>query len=88
MSSRIGRVPLSLINNSGRLHPGKGRQGFPTTSDFESFDWPTAAKVRTALEGIGLGYGTEGEQPGRFYQYPGDPIARGVGTPVSHTTPM
>ena len=25
--------------------------------------------------------------PGSFYEYPGDPIASGVGTPVSHTEP-
>jgi hypothetical protein len=62
--------------------------GVPNDVGFENFDWRTVAKVRTALEGLGIGYGTEGEQPGRFYEYPGDPIARGVGTPVSHTTPM
>ena len=27
------------------------------------------------------------DQPGRFYDRPGDPLASGVGTPVSHTTP-
>jgi len=43
------------------------------------------AKVRDALEGLGIGYGTASNQPGRFYQYPGDPIARGVGKRVSHT---
>jgi hypothetical protein len=62
--------------------------GVPNDVGFENFDWRTVAKVRTALEGLGIGYGTESNQPGRFYEYPGDPIARGVGTPVSHTTPM
>lgn len=61
--------------------------GVPNDVGFENFDWPTVAKVREALEGLGIGYGTTGAQPGRFYEYPGDPIARGVGTPVSHTVP-
>ena len=61
--------------------------GVPNDVGFENFDWPTVAKVRDALEGIGIGYGTQTSAPGRFYEYPGDPIARGVGTPVSHTLP-
>ena len=61
--------------------------GVPNDVGFENFDWPTVRKVRDALEGLGVGYGATGKQPGRFYEYPGDPIARGVGTPVSHTTP-
>jgi len=66
---------------------GKNDVGVPNDVGFENFDWPTMAKVRNALEGLGIGYGTAGKQPGRFYDYPGDPIARGVGTPVSHTVP-
>ena len=61
--------------------------GVPNDVGFENFDWPTVEKVREALEGLGIGYGSAGNQPGRFYEYPGDPIARGVGTPVSHTLP-
>lgn len=61
--------------------------GVPNDVGFENFDWPTVAKVRDALEGLGIGYGTASNLPGRFYEYPGDPIARGVGTPVSHTLP-
>ena len=61
--------------------------GVPNDVGFENFDWPTVRKVRDALEGLGVGYGTAGKQPGRLYEYPGDPIARGVGTPVSHTAP-
>jgi len=61
--------------------------GVPNDVGFENFDWPTVAKVRDALEGIGIGYGTQTSAPGRFYEYPGDPIARGVGSPVSHTLP-
>ncbi|MEC3953270.1 hypothetical protein VMT65_09540 [Nocardia sp. CDC153] len=61
--------------------------GVPNDVGFENFDWQSVAAVRTALEGLGIGYGVETDQPGRFYQYPGDPLANGVGTPVSHTTP-
>jgi hypothetical protein len=62
--------------------------GVPNDVGFENFDWPSLGQVRDGLEAIGIGYGVESSQPGRFYEYPGDPIARGVGTPVSHTTPQ
>jgi hypothetical protein len=59
----------------------------PNDVGFENFDWPTLTAVREALEQLGIGYGVETDQPGRFYEYPGDPLASGVGTPVSHTKP-
>jgi hypothetical protein len=61
--------------------------GVPNDVGFENFDWPTVGAVRQSLESLGIGYGIEGSGPGRFYDYPGDPVANGVGTPVSHTTP-
>jgi hypothetical protein len=61
--------------------------GVPNDVGFENFDWQSVAAVRNELEGLGIGYGVETDRPGRFYEYPGDPIARGVGTPVSHTQP-
>jgi hypothetical protein len=61
--------------------------GVPNDVGFENFDWPTVAKARDALQGLGIGYGKQGAGAGRFYEYPGDPIARGVGTPVTHTLP-
>lgn len=61
--------------------------GIPNDVGFENFDWPTVAKARRELEGLGIGYGRESAQPGRFYEYPGDPLVSGVGLPVSHTTP-
>ena len=54
---------------------------------FENFDWPTLGEIRTELERLGIGYGETGQGAGRFYESPGDPIANGIGTPVSHTTP-
>ena len=61
--------------------------GVPNDVGFENFDWPTVDAVRGALEDLGIGYGEQTSHPGRFYEYPGDPIATGVGTPVSHTRP-
>ena len=61
--------------------------GPPNDVGFENFDWPTVAAVRDALEGLGIGYGVETAQPGRFYEYPGDPLVTGLGTPVTHTDP-
>jgi hypothetical protein len=61
--------------------------GVPNDVGFENFDWQSLAAVRDELESLGIGYGVETDRPGRFYEYPGDPIARGVGTPVSHTQP-
>ena len=61
--------------------------GAPNDVGFENFDWPTVAKVREALAELGMGYGAESSQPGKFYEYPGDPLASGVGTPVNHTNP-
>jgi hypothetical protein len=67
---------------------GKDTGGPPNDVGFENFDWPTVGSVRSALEEqLGIGYGRESSQPGRFYEYPGDPLASGVGTPVSHTQP-
>jgi hypothetical protein len=61
--------------------------GPPNDVGFENFDWTTVDKVRQSLEDLGIGYGRESSQPGRFYEYPGDPLASGVGTPVTHTAP-
>jgi hypothetical protein len=61
--------------------------GPPNDMGFENFDWPTVDKVRQSLEEFGFGYGSESSQPGRFYEYPGDPLASGVGTPVTHSKP-
>lgn len=59
----------------------------PNDVGFENFDWRSVAAVRDALEGLGIGYGVQTDRPGRFYEYPGDPLAAGIGTPVTHATP-
>lgn len=61
--------------------------GPPNDVGFENFDTPTLAEVRQSLEGLGIGYGIESSEPGSFHEYPGDPLASGIGTPVTHTTP-
>jgi hypothetical protein len=61
--------------------------GVPNDVGFENFDWPTVAQVRQSLEELGIGYGVQTNHRGRYYEYPGDPLANGVGTPVSHTQP-
>ena len=66
---------------------GNKEIGAPNDEGFENFDWPTLAKVRQSLEELGFGYGTESSQPGKFYEFPGDPLASGVGTPVNHSKP-
>lgn len=61
--------------------------GVPNDVGFENFDWSTVEEAREALEELGIGYGKQGGGAGRFYEYPGDPVARGVGAPVGHTLP-
>jgi hypothetical protein len=61
--------------------------GVPNDVGFENFDWPTVATARGALEVLGIGYGKQGAGAGRFHEYAGDPVARGVGTPVSRALP-
>ena len=64
-----------------------GEEIVPNDVGFENFDWPTVGAVRMSLEDLGIGYGVQTSQPGRFYEYPGDPLASGVGRPVSHSKP-
>jgi hypothetical protein len=66
---------------------GNKQIGPPNDVGFENYDSPTVAGVRGSLEALGIGYGMETSEPGRFYEYPGDPLATGIGTPVSHTKP-
>jgi hypothetical protein len=61
--------------------------GAPNDVGFENFDWQTVARAREALESLGIGYGRPGRGVGRHYDYPGDPVARGVGTRVTRVDP-
>jgi hypothetical protein len=61
--------------------------GVPNNISFAPFNLQSAAAVKSALEALGIGYGQQGATPGKFYAYPGDPVANGVGTPQTSTTP-
>ena len=61
--------------------------GVPNDVGFENFDWQTVASAREALEGLGIGYGRQGGGAGRHYEYPGYPVANGIGTPVTRAEP-
>ena len=59
----------------------------PNNVGFESYGQRTVPVVKAALEGLGIGYGEQGATPGAFYEYPGSPLADGVGLPVTSTVP-
>lgn len=61
--------------------------GLPNDGGFENFNWQSIDSVRESLEALGIGYGHEGAQPGKFYEYRGDPVANGVGTRLEHQVP-
>ena len=60
----------------------------PNNVGFEPFPYRSTAAVIQALTALGIGYGRPGSAPGAFYDYPGDPLANGVGVPVESTTPQ
>jgi hypothetical protein len=60
----------------------------PNNVGFEPFPFRSTAEVIQALTALGIGYGRPGSAPGAFYDYPGDPLANGVGLPVESTTPQ
>jgi hypothetical protein len=59
----------------------------PNNVGFEPFPYKTTTQVRKALTGLGIGYGQQGAAPGAFYEYPGNPVANGVGVPVESPKP-
>jgi len=54
--------------------------GVPNNISFAPFTYRDMPAVMAALEALGIGYGTKGAMPGKFYDYPGDPIANGTGS--------
>jgi hypothetical protein len=59
----------------------------PNDVGFEAFPFRSTHAVVAALKGLGIGYGKRGATPGQFYDYPGNPLANGVGVPVKHRKP-
>jgi hypothetical protein len=61
--------------------------GVPNNISFAPFTYQTMEDVKAALVALGIGYGRPGAQPGKFYEYPGDPVANGTGTVQDSRTP-
>jgi hypothetical protein len=56
-----------------------GRQQISIDRSFEPWSIQTVAGMIRALERAGIGFGERGATPGRFYDFPGDPVANGTG---------
>jgi hypothetical protein len=56
-----------------------GRQQISIDRSFEPWSIRTVAGMIRALERAGIGFGEQGATPGRFYEFPGDPVANGTG---------
>ena len=52
----------------------------PNNISFAPYNLRTVAAVQRAAERLGIGYGKQGATPGRFYDYPGSPLANGTGS--------
>lgn len=61
--------------------------GVPNNVGFEPYRQRSAAAARTALQALGIGYGRQGATPGRFYTYPGNPLANGTGAALISRSP-
>jgi hypothetical protein len=61
--------------------------GVPNNISFAPFTHQSMDDVKAALMALGIGYGEPGAQPGKFYEYPGDPVANGTGTVQDSRTP-
>jgi hypothetical protein len=62
--------------------------GVPNNISFAPFSYRRIGDVKAALEALGIGYGKKGAAaPGKFYEYPGDPVANGTGTVQDVRTP-
>ena len=59
----------------------------PNNVGFEPFPYKTTTQVEKTLTGLGIGYGKQSSAPGAFYEYPGNPVANGVGVPVDSPKP-
>lgn len=59
----------------------------PNNVGFEPFPYRSTTQVVNALTTLGIGYGKRSSAPGTFYDYPGDPLANGVGVPVDSPKP-
>lgn len=65
----------------------RGVDAVPNNVGFERYYLKSATAAKHALEGLGIGYDAKGAKPGKFYEYPGNPLANGTGLPVTANTP-
>lgn len=59
----------------------------PNDVGFERYEQRNVRAAKAALEALGIGYGEPGASPGRFYEYPGNPLANGTGLPLKSRIP-
>jgi hypothetical protein len=56
-----------------------GAQKISIDRSFAPWSIKTVAGMIDALEEAGIGFGRQGAAPGKFYEFPGDPVRGGVG---------
>ena len=56
-----------------------GRQQIAIDRSFAPWSIRTVAGMIRALEGAGIGFGEQGALPGKFYDFPGNPVDNGTG---------
>lgn len=56
-----------------------GRRQISIDRSFAPWSIRTVSGMIRALEGAGIGFGKQGAQPGRFYDFPGNPVENGSG---------
>ena len=62
-------------------------QAVPNNVGFEPYFLHTTSAAKHALEALGIGYDRVGAKPGKFYEYPGNPLRNGTGIPVESNRP-
>lgn len=62
------------------LERRQGRPGFvPNNRGFQTFRFRTTGEHVAELERLGVGFGKQGKAPGKFYEFPGDPLQTRTG---------
>jgi hypothetical protein len=56
-----------------------GRKQIAIDRSFAPWSIKTVEGMIKALEGAGIGFGEQSSAPGKFYDFPGDPVANGTG---------
>lgn len=63
-------------------------RGVPDDRSFEAFSFQSLKAIQAQIKRLGIGFGVEGTKPGKFYEYPGDPIKAGTGAPTTTRRPQ